>query len=112
MSSIKWPYGIIWGDKDPEGAGMSLRYGMTMWADALQSQNRELRAKVKELESAQNNATQTKVCHWELEDDDQRTYQGECGVLWYIPDGDPKENTMNYCPECGGVLLYSKREGE
>jgi len=24
-----------------------------------------------------------------------------CGVLWYLEEGTPAENEMNYCPKCG-----------
>ena len=24
-----------------------------------------------------------------------------CGLVWYLEEGTPEENDMNYCPKCG-----------
>ena len=27
-----------------------------------------------------------------------------CGCNWWLEDGTPEDNTMNYCPECGAKM--------
>jgi len=44
-------------------------------------------------------------CEWEY-------YEGECGATWYFTEGDPNENNMNYCPNCGKKLLYERDSGK
>jgi hypothetical protein len=54
----------------------------------------------------QNECTKTKVCHWTIEDEEASTWSGDCGVVWYFPDGaTPKDSCLNYCPRCGGIVL-------
>ena len=69
---------------------------------------KDLKARVRELEAERNNATQTKVCHWKLEDDDIALWQGECGEEWCFHEGGPKENNMNFCPHCGGIAIVEE----
>ena len=64
----------------------------------LEADNERLEVKVKELEAERNNATQTKVCHWTLEDDDMALWRAECGEEWCFYVDGPKENNMNFCP--------------
>ena len=57
------------------------------------------------------------VCEWSCEwskaaswDDD--TWESDCGAKWYLEAGGPKENSMNYCPQCGGKLVEAIGEQE
>lgn len=39
--------------------------------------------------------------HW-IRFDDSDTYScSECGVIWELDDGTPKDNEMYFCPKCG-----------
>lgn len=56
------------------------------------------------------NAVEQKTGHWIAHDD----YDGEvyytcsrCNEPWITIEGNPQENRMNYCPQCG-----AKMEGE
>ena len=61
----------------------------------------ELEKEVAELKDQNRNFP--RVCHWSQDDDG--CWSGSCGIAWYIPEGMPMENTMNYCPNCGATLL-------
>ena len=53
--------------------------------------------------------TDVKTCVWSQSshwDDDN--WSGDCGAEWSLFEGTPKENNMNYCPECGGKLVEEK----
>lgn len=45
-----------------------------------------------------------KACEWTTE---QNTdwWQSGCGQEWAIPEGDPVENGMRFCPMCGKKLI-------
>ena len=50
-------------------------------------------------------------CTWILEDDwDNASWQGDCGATWNLEAGGPKENGMNFCPDCGGNLIEQALE--
>lgn len=39
------------------------------------------------------------------EGDGDRSYNcSVCGEKWWLADGGPAENHMNYCPRCGAIL--------
>ena len=40
-------------------------------------------------------------CKWR---DDDEFWQTDCGLEWWLCDGTPAENNMNYCPKCGGEI--------
>lgn len=42
------------------------------------------------------------TCLWSLEDG---VWRGVCGVQWCLNEGTPKDNEMNYCPECGKKII-------
>lgn len=46
-------------------------------------------------------------CSWHL-DEDEGSYDGTCGVKWVLLDGTPPENGMNFCPRCGGKLIFKE----
>ena len=51
-------------------------------------------------------------CHWTY-DADEESWNGTCGIKWYIPhESTPEENDMNYCPKCGGKLVVVPTEDE
>ena len=50
-------------------------------------------------------ATQAKragCCVWR--EDSDGFWKGDCGIAWELFTGTPKENKMNYCPECGKLI--------
>lgn len=45
------------------------------------------------------------VRHGRWEDYEENTWQcSECGELFYLEDGTPKENEYHYCPNCGARM--------
>lgn len=45
--------------------------------------------------------------HWKLVQDyydDEHWQCSACGCEWYLEAGNPKENNMLYCPECGAKM--------
>lgn len=44
--------------------------------------------------------------HWKLvqDYDDEHWQCSACGCEWYLADGNPEENNMHYCPECGAKM--------
>ena len=58
-----------------------------------------------QLDAEAYHCTQTKICHWKCSDDEMNTWSGSCGLEWYFSGGGPVENGVNYCPECGGVVM-------
>ena len=40
------------------------------------------------------------TCEWK-EDEDDIWQCSNCTMAWVFDDGDPKENNVNYCPQCG-----------
>ena len=52
-------------------------------------------------------------CEWsEAASWDDDTWEGGCGAKWNLEAGGPKENSMNYCPQCGGKLVEAIGEQE
>lgn len=46
---------------------------------------------------------------WELLNDDWNVYRcTACGEEWTLEAGEPKENNMNYCPNCGADMRGEK----
>ena len=39
-------------------------------------------------------------------------WDASCGESFILTDGTPKENSMNYCPFCGGELIEAEDEEE
>lgn len=50
------------------------------------------------------------ACVWRIDDCDANTWAGGCGALWTLTDGTPRENGMNYCHQCGRVLVQADEE--
>jgi hypothetical protein len=44
-------------------------------------------------------------CSWSLVDSDSDTWDSECGELHQFTVGGPVDNSYNYCPYCGGVMV-------
>ena len=43
-------------------------------------------------------------CEWSRESDD--VWRSDCGLLWEFDNEEtPKANNMNYCPQCGKILM-------
>lgn len=45
--------------------------------------------------------------HWKLVQDyydDEHWKCSVCGCEWYLEAGNPEENNMHYCPECGAIM--------
>ena len=53
-----------------------------------------------------------RVCHWTNIDPVWLVWKGGCGVQWYFDQGDPEDNGMNYCPQCGGVVKLETFESQ
>jgi len=56
---------------------------------------------------------ETVVCNWNIDADGVSHTQ--CKEAWICYEGTPKENGMNYCPYCGGILIqheYVEETGE
>ena len=53
-------------------------------------------------------------CVWTCDDDVHMpdTWDGECGAKWSFIDGGPKDNEMNYCPQCGGKVVVAAPKPE
>ena len=45
----------------------------------------------------------TKKCRWAQ--DDNGTWETECGNMFEVTDGTPYENDMKFCPYCGENLV-------
>ncbi|KKN21679.1 hypothetical protein LCGC14_0923070 [marine sediment metagenome] len=45
------------------------------------------------------------ICAWSNENEDYNTWQTDCGNLWQIIDGTPKDNKMRFCPYCGRPIM-------
>jgi hypothetical protein len=52
-----------------------------------------------------------KTCTWSCGDPDMNLWN-TCGNEWQLTEGTPKENGMNFCPICGGVLIEEPHEEE
>lgn len=42
----------------------------------------------------------TSACTWRY-DDEEHSWDGECGASWTFLEDGPKENSMHFCPGCG-----------
>ena len=53
-------------------------------------------------------------CKWKPPTDDWygNTWSGSCGTEWKLEADGPKENSMNFCPECGGRLIIEEQSDE
>lgn len=40
-------------------------------------------------------------CEWHLHRDSFEPWIGTCGIHWIFQDGGPKDNDVNFCPNCG-----------
>lgn len=52
-------------------------------------------------------------CNWTYNnpwgDDDCDYWETECGGLFQITEGTPKDNKMGYCPYCGRLILEESK---
>lgn len=50
------------------------------------------------------------TCTW-THDDDEGSWDAECGERWSITEGTPEENNFRFCPGCGKTIktIYSNR---
>lgn len=46
-----------------------------------------------------------------IEFDEDSWECSNCGQLWTLNDGTPKENNMNYCPNCGAEMRGGELNG-
>ena len=62
----------------------------------------ELDEAIAELEEAMK----PKTCEWkQCTSEYDTSWEGTCGAKWTIEHGTPKENVVNFCPQCGGKLI-------
>lgn len=56
----------------------------------------------------------TRYCVWRQSENDWygNTWSGSCGAKWNLEADGPKENNMNFCPECGGKLEVQEKSNE
>lgn len=51
------------------------------------------------------NEVNKRTCTYKQLNDDYNTWEcSNCKCDWCIEDGTPKDNNMNYCPECGARI--------
>ena len=53
--------------------------------------------------------------HWKLVQDyydDEHWQCSACGCEWYLEAGNPEENNMHYCPECGAKMNEEVKQNE
>ena len=43
---------------------------------------------------------QSKPCRWHLYNEDQNVWEADCGNLFTLIEGSPKDNEMQFCPYC------------
>lgn len=85
----------------------------TIEIEAMQEHNREWFLKIIQLTKQRDEAIaelealqQPKSCKWEqCNTEFDTSYEGTCGAKWTIEHGTPKQNHMNFCPQCGGKLI-------
>lgn len=68
-----------------------------------QAEIQQLRAQVAELKEQLAKA-QRPVCEWRVADVMDMYWTGSCGARWLFDFDGPKENHMDYCPNCGGKV--------
>lgn len=45
-------------------------------------------------------------CVWWPDHEESSIWQSQCGLIWVLANGaSPKENQVNYCPNCGKELV-------
>ena len=50
-------------------------------------------------------------CEWSVEED-TNWWQTGCGEDWIIPEGNPVENGMKFCPICGKKFIIKDKANE
>ena len=56
--------------------------------------------KLAEATAALARRVDTSACTWRY-DDEEHSWDGECGASWTFLEDGPKENSMHFCPGCG-----------
>lgn len=51
----------------------------------------------------------TSACTWRY-DDEEHSWDGECGASWTFFEDGPKENSMHFCPGCGKPVAIQTDE--
>jgi len=49
------------------------------------------------------------LCNW-IYDEDDDSWEGDCGIKFTLYQGEPKDNEMHYCPKCGSKLVVKEEE--
>jgi hypothetical protein len=49
-------------------------------------------------------ARAAKTCEWSTDAEDGEVYETSCGRAWQFIDGDLTENSLQFCPFCGGCV--------
>ena len=44
------------------------------------------------------------TCNWQRDDDGSD--ETGCGGMWCLNDGTPADNSMKFCPYCGGLIEW------
>jgi hypothetical protein len=57
---------------------------------------------VDELEKQLVEAKAVKTCEWCTDAEDGEVYETSCGKVWQFIDGGLSENSLKFCPFCGG----------
>ena len=65
---------------------------------------RKLLEEIKAIPSAEPERKKGKWLHKPNEYDDDTYECSRCGEPWTLIEGTPKENNMNYCPNCGADM--------
>lgn len=52
---------------------------------------------------------ETSSCTWRY-DDEEHSWDGECGASWTFLEDGPKENSMHFCPGCGKPVAIQPDE--
>lgn len=47
-------------------------------------------------------------CEWRQADE---YWTASCGLAWFIEEGNPADNGMKYCPQCGQSLIVATEDG-
>jgi len=66
-----------------------------------------LQGPICKLNAALEEQPEQKHGHWEIVQDyydDEQWQCSACGCEWYLEAGNPEENNMLYCPECGAKM--------
>lgn len=65
--------------------------GLTRWVEAR-----------KAFESQQ--VVRQENCEWKPSREAEGVWEGTCGIMWELIEGDLHANGVNFCPECGGRI--------